>query len=144
MSPGATKTEAVPNRHRLGRGAIRTASAVQAAAGLVGAAGVALAAAAAHTGGGNLTALAATFAILHAGVVLALSIGALAVPGTAVGLITVAASMLVGVVLFSGDLALIGLANEKPWPHAAPVGGTILILAWTLLAVLAVVRAVRA
>ena len=100
----------------------------------MGAAGVMLAAAAAHAGGGSLTMIAATFAILHAGNVVALT-GVATRPAPSRGLTVAALLMVLGTVLFSGDLALIGLFGLRPLPVAAPTGGTILILAWVLVAV---------
>ena len=113
---------------------------MQAVAGLIGAAGVMLAAAAAHKGGGDLTAIAATFAVLHAGAIIALTGVVLAGSRAGSGFLVGAAAMAVGTVLFSGDLALIGLAGLRPWPQSAPVGGTILVLAWLVVAGSALVR----
>jgi uncharacterized membrane protein YgdD (TMEM256/DUF423 family) len=94
-------------------------------AGLLGSAGVALAAWAAHRSGGENLMTAALFLLLHAAPVLAI---ALAPPRRA---LLIAASILVlGVTLFSGDLSLRYIANLKPWPMAAPTGGSLLILGW--------------
>ncbi len=136
-APGGTGRDAL----RSGAGWTRAAHAVQAAAGLVGAAGVALAAAAAHKGGGDLTAVAATFAILHAGAMVALTGSALA--GSGAVLVVAAGLMGIGTALFSGDLALVGLFGSRPWPQAAPLGGVLLILAWVGVATSAALRAVR-
>ncbi len=124
------------------RRGLRSVAALRTAAGLLGAAGVMLAAAAAHAGGGGVTMIAATFAILHAGVVIALtgvSIGSVPHGGWTLA----ALLMVIGSVLFSGDLALIGLFGQRPLPMAAPTGGTILILAWLLVAVSPWFRATR-
>lgn len=137
------KPEAARARPHVGAGWMRCAFGLQAVAGLVGAAGVMLAAAAAHKGGGDLTAIAATFAILHAGAICALTGVSLAVPRAAPALLAAGAIMAVGTVLFSGDLALGGLFALHPWPQAAPVGGTALIVAWLAVAGSAAVRAVR-
>ncbi len=100
-------------------------------AGLFGAAGVALAAVGAHlTGGGSVT-TAAQFLLFHAGALVALGIAA-AVSARA-HLLCIAASLIAaGTLLFSGDLALRGLAGVAPLPLAAPTGGLVLIAGWLL------------
>jgi uncharacterized membrane protein YgdD (TMEM256/DUF423 family) len=101
-------------------------------AGLLGAAGVAGSAAAAHLGGGSL-ATAAQFALFHAPAVIAavwLSRSGLARPLPA----RAAAWLLaVGALIFSGAVALSAF-ELHPVPMAAPTGGTVLILAWLALA----------
>lgn len=99
---------------------------------LLGASGVALAAAAAHQGGGTLAATAAEIALIHAA-------AALAIAGNAAGrarcaLLLAGAVMLAGTVLFSGELALAAFAEWRPFPLAAPVGGSLLIASWMLAA----------
>ena len=110
------------------------------AAGLSGAAGVAFAAAAAHlTGGVNLM-TAADFLLLHAA-------GALGFLGLArcggragTSLAIAAALMLAGAWLFAGDLAMRELAGVKLLWGTAPFGGTILIVAWLMGTVAALLR----
>lgn len=111
-------------------------------AGLLGAAGVAGSAAAAHLGGGNL-ATAAQFALFHAPAVLA-SVW-LAGSGLARPVLAHAAGWLLalGTVLFSGAVAL-GAFGLHPVPMAAPTGGTVLILAWLVLGISALAGARRA
>jgi uncharacterized membrane protein YgdD (TMEM256/DUF423 family) len=46
--------------------------------------------------------------------------------------------MILGTLLFSGDVALRAVTGERLFANAAPIGGTILILAWLMLAILAV------
>ncbi len=94
------------------------------AAGICGAAGVALSAAAAHQGGGNL-ATAAQFLLLHAPALLA--IGLL---GGWIALRAGGAVLLLGVLLFSGDLIMRHYVGEKLFPFAAPAGGTLMIAGW--------------
>lgn len=98
------------------------------AGGLCGAAGVALSAAAAHSGGGNL-ATSASFLLVHAPAFLALAqlqsgrllkIGALA--------------LLAGLVLFSGDLLSREFLGSRLFPMAAPTGGTLMIAGWLTVA----------
>ncbi|MBZ9886878.1 DUF423 domain-containing protein [Mesorhizobium sp. BR1-1-3] len=105
------------------------------AGGLCGAAGVALSAAAAHLGGafvGN----AASFLLMHAPVFLAagllganriLRIGSLI--------------LLVGLLLFCGDLLARDFLGSRLFPLSAPIGGTLLIAGWLAIAASALVRA---
>lgn len=94
------------------------------AAGLLGAAGVALLAAAAHAGGDNLD-TAAAFILAHAPALLAIGLlggrGILPLAGLV---------MLAGVALFSGDLAMRDFAGGRLFPMAAPTGGALAILGW--------------
>ncbi len=116
---------------------------MQASAGLLGACGVALAAAGAHRGGGELTAIAANFAILHAGAALGLSALVSQARRGGSWVLLSAGLMLIGTILFSGDLALAGLFGLRPWPLAAPLGGTTLIVAWLILSVAFTFRVLR-
>lgn len=101
------------------------------AAALAGALGVAGSAAASHLGLPNL-AMASTFALLHAPAILAAILAersGLARPAWA----RIAAGLMaLGLLLFSGALAL-GSWGLRPIPMAAPTGGTVLIAAWLLL-----------
>jgi len=103
-------------------------------AGLIGASGVALAAAAAHLSSIPLLASAALMALVHAPALLAglaaLRVGILSKRLGLVGLIGVA----LGVLLFSGDLTARAFLNAPLFPMAAPSGGTILIVSWIILA----------
>ena len=92
--------------------------------GLCGAAGVALSAAAAHSAGANLG-IAASFLLAHAPVFLAIGL----IGGNRVLLLATAA-LLVGVLLFAGDLVMRDYAGTRLFPMAAPAGGTIMILGW--------------
>ena len=83
-------------------------------AGLMGAGGVALAAADAHAAPGAGLAGAAYMLLFHA------------------------AALLGGAALFSGDVALRAFAGHRLFPMAAPTGGVILIAAWLALAAAAV------
>jgi uncharacterized membrane protein YgdD (TMEM256/DUF423 family) len=98
------------------------------AAGLFGAAGVALSAAAAHAGGGNI-ATAANFLLFHAPALLALSVLGAGKVLRAGGWI-----LLVGVLLFSGDLLARHYIGDRLFPMAAPAGGTLMILGWLVIA----------
>jgi uncharacterized membrane protein YgdD (TMEM256/DUF423 family) len=108
-----------------------------AAAGLLGAAGVALAAVAAHRVPTPAMASAAQMAMVHAVAVLAISAW-VARSANAPGWWRVAARvMLLGVALFSGDIALKGFEIGQFFPMAAPIGGSLTIFAWILVAVAA-------
>ena len=97
-------------------------------AGLLGAAGVATAAAASHGGDTNLG-IVANFLLFHAPALIGLSL----VPRTR--LVTIAGYMLlVGLAIFCGDLAMRSLAGNSLFPMAAPIGGGGLILGWLLVA----------
>lgn len=108
-------------------------------AGLMGAGGVALAAYAAHAqGGGNLS-TASQFLLFHAAPVAAI---AFAAPQR---LRVIAGGLLVlGAILFCGDLTLRAIWSIAPWRMAAPTGGTVLILGWVVLALSAFARPSRA
>jgi uncharacterized membrane protein YgdD (TMEM256/DUF423 family) len=102
-------------------------------AGLFGASGVGLAAAAAHIGGLFLGS-ASQMLLVHAPVLLALGLfGAFSGPrgrALAIGGLV----LLVGVVLFSGDLALRNFAGRSLFSMAAPTGGTLMMAGWIILA----------
>jgi len=108
-------------------------AALLSAAGLLGAAGVALSAYAAHAdGGANLT-TAATFLLIHAAAVAGLSAGGT----TRRGLLQAATLLVLGVILFSGDITLRSLTGASPLRMAAPTGGMMLIVGWIWLSVAA-------
>lgn len=108
---------------------------------LCGLAGVALSAVAAHgPGGGNLD-TAARFLLAHAPALLALAAllerGALATrSGRLAGF-----TLLVGLALFCGDLSVRALRGEALFARAAPTGGIVLMIGWTLVAVAALLPA---
>ena len=111
-------------------------------AGLAGAAGVGLAAAAAHKVSSPPLQSAAEMLMIHAAAALAL---------VAVGLgahcrcywLGCAALMLTGATLFSGEIALHVLADMRPLPVLAPIGGTLMILSWLAVALLAMGCAIK-
>lgn len=112
-------------------------------AGLFGAAGVALAAVAAHRAADPSLATAAMFLIVHAAAVVALSAVASGTP-LPVGFLASASLMIVAVALFSGDVTARVLGGGKLFPMAAPVGGSLLILAWLIAGVSGIIGALRA
>jgi uncharacterized membrane protein YgdD (TMEM256/DUF423 family) len=98
------------------------------AGGLSGAAGVALSAAAAHAGGGNVG-TAASFLLMHAPAVLAIGL----IGG---GKVLRAGSwiLLLGLLVFAGDLLMRDYAGTRLFPMAAPAGGLLLIAGWLIIA----------
>jgi uncharacterized membrane protein YgdD (TMEM256/DUF423 family) len=99
------------------------------AAGLSGAAGVALSAVAAHGGAAN-TATAATFMVVHAPVLLVIGM-------TVFNNIMrwAAVVLLLGVLLFAGDLVTRDFTDDRLFAMAAPAGGGLMILGWLGIAV---------
>jgi uncharacterized membrane protein YgdD (TMEM256/DUF423 family) len=106
-----------------------------AVAALMGAAGVALAAAGVHANGGELAERGALFLLLHAAAALAIAAHAKAAPASARALVTVGFIMEAGAVLFSAELAMHVFSGERIFALAAPIGGTTMLLAWIALAV---------
>lgn len=100
------------------------------ASGLMGVAGVALAAAASHTGDTHLLGSASTMCLAHAPVLLALYIG-----HRAFGTATLAALVLgLGTLVFAGDLLSRHYLGDRLFPFAAPTGGTLMMLGWLCVA----------
>ncbi|MFH6785768.1 MULTISPECIES: DUF423 domain-containing protein [Methylobacterium] len=103
-------------------------------AGLAGALGVGLSAAAAHIAGATSLATAAQFLLFHAPALLGLALMAGSGrshpgPARAAGF-----ALALGLALFSGDLSVRALLQAPLFPMAAPSGGMILILGWVLVA----------
>lgn len=110
-------------------------------AGLAGAVGVALSAAAAHVTASSFVASAATMCLAHAPLLLLLSL-----PGTAQRLRLPALPALLatlGLVLFCGDMVRRAFFDAPLFANAAPIGGTLLIAAWLATAVLALIVGLR-
>ncbi|MGQ0457553.1 MAG: DUF423 domain-containing protein [Hyphomicrobium sp.] len=111
-------------------------------AGVAGAAGVSLAAVAAHRVANPALSVAATMLMIHAAAVVAIL--AHASRQEASGFWTAAAAlMLASVALFSGDIAANALAGFHLFPYAAPIGGSALIASWIALAIVALAAALR-
>jgi uncharacterized membrane protein YgdD (TMEM256/DUF423 family) len=103
--------------------------------GLMGAAGVALAAAAAHQGDAARLAPASSMLLFHAPAVLTtILLAERRVVSQTLGLVA-AFGLAVGVLLFSGDLVMRHYAGHGLFPMAAPSGGSLLILSWLVLTV---------
>lgn len=107
-------------------------------AGLMGAGGIALAAAGAHAAPGAGLDSAAYMLLFHA--VALLGGASLAQQGLLWRplLLAILVAWVVGAVLFSGDIALRAFSGHRLFPLAAPTGGVVLIAAWLALAVAAV------
>ncbi|MBI5127946.1 MAG: DUF423 domain-containing protein [Rhodopseudomonas palustris] len=106
-------------------------------AGLYGAAGVALAAAAAHVPDAARLGPASSMLLFHASAILAAALlgerGLVhRIPGLAATF-----GFVLGTALFAGDLSLRQFSGHSLFPMAAPTGGMLLIGSWLLLAVAA-------
>ncbi|MBR0714102.1 DUF423 domain-containing protein [Bradyrhizobium liaoningense] len=106
-------------------------------AGLMGAAGVALAAASAHGADASRLASASAMLLFHATAILGTA--ALLARGILHGGIGLAAAFgfVIAAALFAGDLALRQYAGHGLFPFAAPTGGTLLIVSWLAVSVAA-------
>jgi uncharacterized membrane protein YgdD (TMEM256/DUF423 family) len=107
-------------------------------AGVMGACGVALAAAAAH--GTPATGLdsAAWLLLFHATAVLGVaSLASQHLLWRPLGLAAMAC-FVAGGALFAGDIAMRAFAGHRLFPMAAPAGGTLLLIGWLVLAAAAV------
>jgi uncharacterized membrane protein YgdD (TMEM256/DUF423 family) len=110
-------------------------------AGLMGAAGVVLAAAAAHAKPGMGLDAASQMLLVHAPAVIAacavLARGLVSRPLTLIAL----TAMICGAALFAGDILARAYLGHRLFAFAAPTGGSLLIGAWVLLAVAALAAA---
>ena len=108
-------------------------------AGLMGAAGVALAAASTHGADASRLATASAMLLFHAIAILATV--ALLARGLLHGGIGLAAAFgfVLGASLFATDLSLRQFAGHSLFPYAAPTGGTLMILSWLAVSAAAVV-----
>lgn len=106
---------------------------IVAASGLIGAAGVAAAAAAAHGSDARLFGAASAVCLAHAPALLALGLAGRHLP-----LRNICAALLsLGTLLFAGDLGMRAFLGIGLFAGAAPTGGTIMIFAWLLIALAA-------
>ncbi len=114
-------------------------SALLVLAGLMGACGVGLAAAAAHGTPASGLDSAAYLLLFHATAVLAIaSLARQELLWRPLGLAAMAC-FVAGGALFAGDVSMRAFAGERLFPMAAPTGGTLLILGWLVLTAAAVV-----
>jgi uncharacterized membrane protein YgdD (TMEM256/DUF423 family) len=101
-------------------------------AGLAGAVGVALAAVGAHGSALSDLTSPAQFLMMHAAA--AVGIAAVATRAAHPGAFLLAALvLLIGVTLFSGDIAVRTLWGHRLFPMAAPIGGSTMIIGWLVL-----------
>jgi uncharacterized membrane protein YgdD (TMEM256/DUF423 family) len=124
----------------------RLSPALGAVSALMGAAGVALAAAAVHVGGAEMGQTAAYFLILHAAALLGVTACVEAFANDAVfarRLLLVGVALALGVIIFAADLATHAFSGARLFPMAAPIGGSLMILAWLALAAVFAFRAPR-
>jgi len=106
-------------------------------AGLAGAAGVALAAVTAHKVDSPALATAATMLTLHAAAALGvIAVGMRVAPQKLWN--AAAVLMLAAASLFSGEIALHTLTGNASFQMLAPTGGTLMIVSWLAVAVLAI------
>ena len=104
-------------------------------AALMGAGGVMLAAASAHSGGGDLGKTASEFLLWHAAALLGVSAAArTSSTSRARRLLVAGAALALGALLFCADIAARGFLSTKLFPFAAPLGGSLTILSWFALA----------
>jgi uncharacterized membrane protein YgdD (TMEM256/DUF423 family) len=99
---------------------------------LMGAAGVALAAASAHQGDAARLAAASSMLLFHASAVLAAVLLAGRIVHRTLGL-TAGSGFVAAAALFAGDLTMRQYAGQALFPLAAPAGGTLLIVSWLIL-----------
>jgi uncharacterized membrane protein YgdD (TMEM256/DUF423 family) len=104
-------------------------------AALMGAAGVALAAAGVHASGGDLARTGALFLLLHAAAALAIAAHARLAMAPGRALVIVGFVMEAGAALFSAELAARAFTGDRIFPFAAPIGGSTMMLSWVALAV---------
>jgi uncharacterized membrane protein YgdD (TMEM256/DUF423 family) len=106
-------------------------------AGIMGADGVILAAVTAHQGDASRLGPASSMLLFHATAVLAavalIERGIVAVKGG----LAAAFGFVIASGLFAGDLCLRHFAGHALFPMAAPIGGTLLIVSWLVLAIAA-------
>lgn len=112
-------------------------------AAFMGAGGVILAAASAHAVPNAGLDSAGHMLSLHAAAVLAgaavLNAGIVWRPLGAIALI----GLVLGAILFAGDITLRAFAGHRLFPMAAPTGGTIMIVSWLALAIAGIVALLR-
>jgi uncharacterized membrane protein YgdD (TMEM256/DUF423 family) len=101
---------------------------------LLGAAGVALAAVAAHRVESAALVAASTMLLVHAAAAIALTASA----ALSRLCFIASATMLFAASLFAGDVAFNTLAGSHLFPMAAPTGGSLLIASWLFVAVIGV------
>ncbi len=107
--------------------------------GVLGLAGVALAAAATHTGATYMLGNASAMCLAHAPILLGLYLGWDRIKTAA----PVAILLGLGTLLFAGDLVARNFTGSGAFPMAAPIGGLGMILGWLALAAAAFFKTAR-
>ena len=108
-------------------------------AGLMGAAGVVLAAASAHGADASRLLSASSMLLFHATAILAcVALLARGLLHDGIGLVATS-GFAIGAALFAGDLTLRQYAGHGLFPYAAPTGGTLMIVSWLVVSLAAVV-----
>ena len=111
-----------------------------AAAGLMGAAGVGLAAMAAHDTDGSRLLPASAMLLFHACAVLGtVALAERALVHRRIGLLA-GFGFALAAALFSGDLVMRHVTGDRLFPYAAPAGGMLLIVSWLVLTLSAIWR----
>lgn len=98
--------------------------------GVMGACGVALAAAASHGGDTVFLGSASTMCLAHAPVLLALYLGEKFFRTATLAALVLA----LGTIVFAGDLVSRHYLGDRLFPFAAPFGGTMMMLGWLIIA----------
>ncbi len=98
--------------------------------GLLGAAGMAAAAAATHSGGAYLDQI-ALVALTQAPLLVSFGLATITSLSLRIGAVVVG----VGALLFIGDLAARSFGGFSLFPNAAPTGGSAMIIGWAIIAV---------
>jgi len=114
----------------------RPSTLIVAFAGLLGAAGVADAAIAAHVVGGATLERAAEILMVHGAALLGLA-ALVARAGERTSVAVVAGALALGAALFGLDVTLSTLQGHRLFPYAAPIGGSTMIAAWLIIGLLA-------
>lgn len=107
--------------------------------GILGCAGVALAAAATHTGATYMLGNASAMCLAHAPILLGLYLGWDRIKTAA----PVAILLGLGTLLFAGDLVARNFTSSGAFPMAAPIGGIGMIFGWLALAAAAFFKTAR-
>ncbi len=104
-------------------------------AGLMGAAGIWLAAASAHARPGLNLEVAGSMLLIHAAAVIGLvAVVAHGIPFRPLALLA-SGGLVLGASLFAGDLAMRAYMGVRLFPGAAPAGGFILLFSWLAVAI---------
>ena len=113
-------------------------------AGLMGAAGVVLLAVGAHGShvGAGLDS-AGQMLLFHAAAVIAAAVALHQALLSRPLALAATIGLILGAVLFSGDIAMRAFAGHRLFPMAAPAGGVMLIVSWLGLAIAAVIALTR-